>query len=156
MTATAILPRTDVGAQHPELYKAINSAALRADRAALGEGLSPLLIELVKIRASQINGCAFCLRIHTKDSLAKGESPERLSVLPAWRESLYFDDQERAALALCEYITLIQDSHANAGWYQSAAGQLTPGQVSAVTWLTMTINTYNRIAISSAYAVKPE
>ncbi|MDQ0868302.1 AhpD family alkylhydroperoxidase [Arthrobacter sp. V1I9] len=148
--------RTDVGAVHPELYKALNTAAGAAHRTALAEGLSPLLIELVKIRASQINGCAYCLRIHTKDALTKGESPERLSVLPAWRESMYFDDQERSALDLCEYITLIQDSHTNTGGYNSAAAHLTPGQVSAVTWLTMTINMYNRIAISSAYAVKPE
>ena len=100
--------------------------------------------------------CAYCLRIHTKDALTKGESPERLSVLPAWRESMYFDDQERSALALCEYITSIQDSHTKAGWYESAAEYLNPGQVPAVTWRTMTINTYNRIAISSAYTVKPE
>lgn len=147
--------RTNVASQHPELYKATNAAALLANKTALDEGLSPLLIELVKIRASQINGCAFCLRMHTKDALAKGESPERLSVLPAWRESDYFDEQERAALALAEYITAISDSHSNRESYESAVAGLTPGQVSAVTWLSLIINVYNRIAIGSSYTVAP-
>ncbi|UZX04785.1 carboxymuconolactone decarboxylase family protein [Arthrobacter sp. CDRTa11] len=155
ITTTVKARRTNVGSRHPELYGALTAVGTLADKTALAEGLSPLLIELVKIRVSQINGCAFCLRIHTKDSLAKGETPERLSVLPAWRESLYFDEQERSALALAEYITTIQDSHSNRGLYESAVAHLTPGQVSAVTWLTMTINTYNRIAISGAYPVAP-
>lgn len=155
MTTTTKTLRTNVGIRHPELYKALTGLAKLADKAARDEGLSPRLIELVKIRASQINGCAFCLRIHTKDSLAAGESPERLSVLPAWRESLYFDEQERSALALAEYITTIQDSSLNNGSYEAAAAQLTDGQVSALTWLTLTINTYNRIAISSGYVVAP-
>lgn len=155
MTTTSKTPRTNVGTEHPELYKAQTKVAMLADRTALAEGLSPLLIELVKIRVSQINGCAFCLRLHTKDSLAKGESPERLSVLPAWRESMYFDEQERSALALTEYITTIQESHTITGWYDSAAAHLTAGQLSAVTWVATTINVYNRIAISGAYPVIP-
>lgn len=155
MTTTSKTLRTNVGSKHPELYRAMTAVAVLTDKTALAEGLSPLLIELVKIRASQINGCAFCLRLHTKDSLAKGESPERLSVLPAWRESMYFDEQERSALALTEYITTIQDSQINTGLYESAVGHLTAGQVSAVTWLTMAINTYNRIAIGGAYTVAP-
>lgn len=155
VTTSLETPRTNVGATHPELYKAMTAVAKLADRTALAEGLSPRLIELVKIRASQLNGCAFCLRIHTKDALAAGESIERLAVLPAWRESLYFDEQERSALVLVEYITAIQDSHANKGLYKSAVAHLTEGQVSAVTWLAMSINTYNRIAISGAYVVAP-
>lgn len=148
--------RTNVGSRHPELYRALMPVAKLADATALEEGLSPLLLELVKLRASQLNGCAFCLRLHTKDALEKGESAERLSVLSAWRESNYFDEQERSALALAEYITLIQESHRNTGLYESAVADLTSGQVSAVTWVVMVINTYNRIAISSAYTVAPD
>jgi AhpD family alkylhydroperoxidase len=147
--------RTDVGSRHPQLYRAMTPVARMADVTALEEGLSPLLIELVKLRASQLNGCAFCLRAHSRDALAKGESPVRLNVLSAWRESEYFDEQERSALALTEYLTLIQDSHRNAGLYESAAAHLTSGQVSAVTWVVLIINTYNRIAISGAYRVAP-
>jgi AhpD family alkylhydroperoxidase len=126
-----------------------------SDQAAHAEGLSPLLIELIKIRVSQINGCAYCLRIHTADSLAKGESQERLSILPAWRETRYFSEQERAALGLAEYITMIMDSHSNQDLYESAAQRLTPAQMSAVAWVAMSINTFNRIAVSSSYKVAP-
>ncbi|BBE23580.1 alkyl hydroperoxide reductase AhpD [Arthrobacter sp. MN05-02] len=147
--------RTDAGSRHPALYRALPPVARLADATALEEGLSPLLIELVKLRASQLNGCAFCLRIHARDALAKGESAVRLSVLPAWRESDYFDEQERSALALAEYITLIQDSHRNRALYESAVAHLTSGQVSAVTWVVMLINAYNRMAISGGYTVAP-
>jgi AhpD family alkylhydroperoxidase len=156
MTTTSSARRTNVGTTHPEPYNALHALAAQADKAALDEGLSPLLTELIKIRVSQVNGCAFCLRMHTNDSLAKGESIERLAVLPAWRESKYFDEQERSALALAEYITSIGDSHANTGLYESAVENLTSGQVSAVSWLAVTINSYNRVAISSAYAVAPK
>lgn len=153
-TTSESLP-TNVGYRHPELYTALTTVSALAERTAQAEGLSRLLIELVKIRTSQIDGCAFCLQVHTKGALAVGESPERISVLPAWRESLYFDEQERSALALTEYMTGIQDSRRIAGLYKSAVAHLTDGQLSAVTWLAMTINTYNRIAISSADTVKP-
>lgn len=155
MTSTATAPRTNVGSRHPELYGTITTMATMADQAALAEGLSPLLIELIKIRVSQINGCAYCLRIHTADSLAKGESQDRLSVLQAWRETQYFDAQERAALALAEYVTMIKDAHSNLDLYESAVQHLTPGQASAVTWVAMSINTFNRIAISGSYRVAP-
>jgi AhpD family alkylhydroperoxidase len=155
MTSTTTTLRTNIGSRHPELYGNVATMATMSDHAALAEGLSPLLIELVKIRVSQINGCAYCLRIHTADSLAKGESPERLSVLPAWRETRYFDEQERSALALAEYLTMIKDAHSNLHLYESAAEHLTPGQVSAITWVAMATNTFNRIAISSSYKVAP-
>ncbi|MHA7262099.1 carboxymuconolactone decarboxylase family protein [Arthrobacter sp. TMN-37] len=155
MTSKAHPQRTNIGTEHREPYKALAGVSQAADKAALEEGLSPLLIELIKIRVSQINGCAFCLRIHTKDALAKGESAERLSVLPAWRESGYFDEQERSALALAEYMTDIRDSYRNTGLYESATAHLTPGQVSAVSWVAVVINSYNRVAISSAYQVDP-
>ena len=76
-------------------------------------------------------------------------------MLPAWRETRYFDEQERSALALAEYLTLIKDSHSNPGQYESAAQHLTPAQLSAVAWVAMSINTFNRIAISSSYKVAP-
>ncbi|MDI3243145.1 carboxymuconolactone decarboxylase family protein [Arthrobacter sp. AL08] len=155
MTTTATAPRTNIGSKHPELYETVATMAMTSDQAALAEGLSPLLIELVKIRVSQINGCAFCLRMHTTDSLAKGESQERLSVLPAWQETRYFDEQERSALALAEYITMIRDVHSNVDLYESAVEHLTPGQVSAVSWVAMSINTFNRIAITSSFKVGP-
>lgn len=155
MTGIKTAARTNIGSRHQELYGTLVRMAEMSDQAALAENLSPLLIELVKIRVSQINGCAYCLRMHTADALARGERPERLSVLPAWRETRYFDEQERSALALAEYVTLINDTPANVGRYESATQHLTAGQVSALTWVTMSINTFNRVAISSSYKVAP-
>ncbi|MHA7190222.1 carboxymuconolactone decarboxylase family protein [Arthrobacter sp. MDT2-16] len=155
MTTRTAVARTDLGSRHPQLYRALAPLARLADRTAIEEGLSPVLVELVKLRASQVNGCAFCLRLHATDALAKGETPIRLSVLSAWRESEYFTEQERSALALTEYLTRIQDAHRNSGLYASAAAHLTSGQMSAVAWIVMAINAYNRIAISSGYRVIP-
>ena len=156
MTTTTISPaRTDIGTRHPDLYATVATMAQLAEQSALTEGLSPLLVELIKIRVSQINGCAYCLRIHTADSLTKGEIPDRISVLPAWRETRYFTQEEQAALALAEYMTKISDSHDNKELYESAVEQLSPGQVSAIAWVAMAINDFNRIAISSSYKVGP-
>jgi len=154
MTSTSTA-RTNIGTRHPDLYQTVVSMAQLSEEAAASEGLSPKLIELIKIRVSQINGCAYCLRIHTADSLAKGELPDRLSVLSAWAETQYFDEQERAALALAEYATSIADSRGNKELYEYAVEELTPGQVSAVIWVAMAINAFNRIAISSSYKVGP-
>lgn len=155
MTTTATPARTNIGLRHPALYSLLASMASASDQSALAEGIPPLLLELIKIRVSQLNGCAYCLRIHTADSLAKGESPERLGVLPAWRETRYFDDREQAALALAEYVTGIDRSHVNAADYEAASQYLTPGQVSAVSWVALAINSFNRVAISSSYKVAP-
>lgn len=147
--------RTNIGTRHPDLYRTVIEMARLAEEAASVEGLSPRLIELIKVRVSQINGCAFCLRMHSADALAKGELPDRLSVLSAWRETQYFDETERAALTLAEYATSIADSQENKELYEYAAEKLTSGQVSAVIWVAMAINAFNRIAISSSYKVGP-
>jgi len=148
--------RTNIAKQHPDLYSLAGSFGSQADAAAHEAGLSPLLIELVKIRTSQINGCAFCLRLHTADAIKKGETVERLAVLSAWRETSYFTEAEMAALALSEYVTLISESKHGSDPYEAAAQALTPAQISAITWVTLAINTFNRIALTSAYPVAPK
>ncbi|MCQ4080961.1 carboxymuconolactone decarboxylase family protein, partial [Streptomyces sp. RB6PN25] len=95
----------NLGKQHPATYKNLGALGAQADTAVQEAGLDPLLAELVKIRVSQLNGCAFCLRMHTRDALAKGESTDRLAVLAAWWESQCFTPQERAAVALAEQVT---------------------------------------------------
>lgn len=136
---------------HPEAYKA--QIALDAATAAAAEdaGLDPLLAELVKIRVSQINGCAFCLRMHSRDALEKGETPDRLALVAAWWESQYFTAQEQAALAIAEQVTNL-DVPARRSWTE---GGLTEQQQSAIMWLAISINTWNRIAIMSHYPVAP-
>ena len=95
----------NLGKQHPAAYKNVLASNKEVEEAVSQAGLDAKLAELVKIRTSQLNGCAFCLRMHTRDALEKGETTDRLAVLAAWRESQYFSDQERAALALAEEVT---------------------------------------------------
>ena len=136
---------------HPVAYKALAALSAEADEAFANSGLNPLVAELVKLRVSQINGCAFCLRMHTRDALAKGESTDRLAVVAAWWESQYFDASECAALALAEQITSIHSPARHA----IEEGALSDEQSSAVAWLAVVMNAWNRVAITSHYPVAP-
>lgn len=137
--------------QHAGLYKTVVTLDSEVREALAEADIDPKLAELIKIRVSQLNGCAFCLRMHTRDALALGESTDRLAVLAAWRESQYFSDQEQAGLALAERVTAISE-HDDHEWDN---GQLTDQQVSAISWLAITMNAWNRIAIRSHYPVGP-
>lgn len=118
-------------------------------------GLSPLLVELVQIRASQLNGCAHCLRAHVRKAVAAGETAERLGLVAAWREAGYFDPVERAALELTEAITFVADGRVPEELTAQLRTVLTEEQYTAVAWLAVTINTYNRVYITSHPAVAP-
>jgi AhpD family alkylhydroperoxidase len=123
------------------------------DRAAIKEldaaGIDPLLRELVRVRASQLNGCAYCVDMHTKDARAAGETEQRLYALPAWRETPFFTNRERAALALTEDVTLMAADHVPAAAYDAAAEQLTPGEIAALLSLIITINAWNAIGVTT-------
>jgi AhpD family alkylhydroperoxidase len=147
------LQRVNIGEQHPAAYKALIALSSEADAAAAAAGLDPLLVELLRIRTSQINGCAFCLRMHTRDALRKGESPDRIAVLPAWEEAGYFSETDRAALRLAEAITLVPHGHVSDEDFKAAADVLTADQVSAVAWLVTVMNAFNRVSITSRYRV---
>lgn len=95
----------NISKSHPAAYQQLVALDGAASAAVSAAGLSGLLAELVKIRVSQLNGCAFCLRMHTRDALAQGETSDRLAVVAAWWESQYFTPDERAALALAEEVT---------------------------------------------------
>ncbi len=140
----------------PDVYKALLGVSKEAELAALSVGLQPLLIELVKLRASQINGCAYCLRLHTRDALAKGETTDRLAVLSAWRETDYFTEAECAALAITEEITLIADVTSGRRAEDVDHPELTDAQVAAVRWLGIAINAFNRLSITSHHPVDPD
>ena len=112
-------------------------------------GIEPSLIELVKTRASQINGCAYCLHMHTRDARAKGESEERLYVLAAWRESPLYTERERAALAWTENLTLIANHHGVSDEvYNEALSVFSETELAHLTAAVIMINGWNRIAIS--------
>ena len=111
-------------------------------------GLEPSLIKLVKTRASQINGCAYCLDMHTKDARAAGESEQRLYVLPAWREAPFYSERERAALEWTEALTLISEDHVPDYVYERVAPHFTEEELVNLTLVVATINAWNRFAIS--------
>lgn len=147
--------RVNLSKSDPTAYAALLVMNDAASAAADAAGIDPKLRELLKIRASQLNGCSYCLRMHTRDALKLGESTDRLSVVAAWADSEYFSAVERAALALCESITLVSVDHVPRGVYTMASAVLTNEQISAVSWLSAAINMFNRIAITSRYPVKP-
>lgn len=113
----------------------------------LQTGLEESLMELVEIRASQINGCAACLHMHTAAARKRGESEERLYLLDAWRESPLYSARERAALAWTEALTLVSETHAPDEAYQALQAQFTPEEQVALTLLIVTINGWNRVQI---------
>ena len=109
------------------------------------------LTELVKIRASQINGCAFCLEMHGKDARKNGESEQRLDVLAAWRESSLYSLRERAALAWTEALTTIASNHAPDSLFEEVRPHFTDEELTNLTLLICQINSWNRIAIGFRY-----
>ncbi|MEE1610772.1 carboxymuconolactone decarboxylase family protein [Microvirga sp. CF3016] len=110
-------------------------------------GLEHSLFELVKIRASQINGCAYCIHMHTKDARASGETEERIYLLSAWRESPLYSERERAALAWTEALTLVSETHAPDADYAELSRHFTPVEQVNLTLLIGAINAWNRLAI---------
>lgn len=140
---------------HPRLnYIKASPAAYQAMLALQGavqkNGLEPLLMELVKIRASQINKCAFCLHMHTRDARKLGEREERIYLLSAWRESSLYTVRERAALAWTEALTLIAEHGAPEDVYQAASAEFSPAELTDLTLAIVAINGWNRIAIGFA------
>ena len=123
--------------------------ALKAlEKAVAGSGLEPSLILLVKTRASQINGCAFCIHMHTRDARANGETEERLYLLDGWRDSPLYTERERAALAWTEAVTLVSDTHVPDEVYEAVRRQFDEAELAKLALLAATINLWNRIAIS--------
>jgi AhpD family alkylhydroperoxidase len=145
----------NIGKIYSAPYQAMLEFAGKAAEAGADAGLSPLLVELVKVRASQLNGCAFCLRMHAADAVKHGETADRLAVLAGWWESQYFTPEEQAALQIAERVTLIGDHGRLHDRGIDVDGILTEKQIAAVTWLVVVINSWNRIAITSHYPVAP-
>ena len=127
-------------------------AALRGMEAYIQRcGLPPLLIELVKMRASQINGCAFCLDMHSKDARKRGETEQRLYLLSGWHESPLYTPAERAALAWTEALTLVSQTHAPDADYEALRPHFSEKEIVDLTILIGMINLWNRLAIGMRY-----
>ncbi|MFJ4202573.1 carboxymuconolactone decarboxylase family protein [Streptomyces sviceus] len=133
----------------PDVSAAMGSLHTAAVSAARDAKVEPELLELIRIRASQINGCAFCIDMHTKDARAAGENEQRVHALNAWRETPFFTARERAALALTEAVTLVHDGRVPDAVYAEAAEVFDEAQVAALIWAATVINAYNRIAIAT-------
>jgi AhpD family alkylhydroperoxidase len=147
--AYSIPVRLDFDAHAADFSRAMG----HLDRAATKEldraGIDPLLRELVRIRASQLNGCAYCIDMHTKDARAAGETEQRIYALPAWRETPFFAERERAALAFTESITLAAQTGAPDEDFAAAASVFTEAELGALVSLIVTINAWNAIGVST-------
>jgi AhpD family alkylhydroperoxidase len=111
-------------------------------------GLETSLLELVRMRASQLNGCAYCLDMHSKDARTEGETEQRLYGLSAWRECPYYTDRERAALEWTEAVTLVSRDQVPDDVYERTRGQFSEGELASLTMAVVAINGWNRIAIA--------
>ncbi|MFK3791954.1 carboxymuconolactone decarboxylase family protein [Pseudomonas piscis] len=136
-------PRLDFYTASPEALKAMLALEAAVSRLPLEKSL----IELVKLRASQINGCAFCVDMHSVDALKQGETERRLFAVAVWRESPFFTPRERAALAWTEALTRLAETQAPDADYELLAGQFSPSECVDLTMAISTINSWNRLAV---------
>ena len=128
----------------PEAYRAMSGLEAYLKQS----GLDHNLLHMVKLRASQMNGCAYCIDMHWKDARAGGESEQRLYGLDAWRESPYYNDRERAALAWTEAVTNLHDGHVPDAVYDLARSQFNEKELADLTWAVAAINVWNRVLIA--------
>ena len=136
-------PRLNALQASPDAYKAMQGLEAHVHRS----GLDHKLVLLVKMRASQINGCAFCLDMHSKDARAAGETEQRLYCLDAWHETGFYSDRERAALAWTEALTRIAETHAPDDVYEEARRHFSERELVDLSLAIAAINAWNRLAI---------
>ena len=137
-------PRLNFYKVSPDAMKALGGLEQHIARS----GLEKPLVELVRLRASQINGCAYCVDLHSADASKAGESLRRLATLSVWSETPFFSDRERAALAWTEALTRVADTHVPDAVWEQIRPHFTPEEVVDLTLLVSTINTWNRFAIA--------
>ena len=137
-------PRIDFRKFSPEALQAMQSM----EKYIAGCGLDHKLVHLLKLRASQINGCAYCIDMHSIDARAAGEPEQRLYALDAWRETPFFDARERAALAWIEAVTLVSNGHVPDSVFEEAKAHFSEKEIVDLTYVAAAINVWNRLAIS--------
>jgi AhpD family alkylhydroperoxidase len=143
-TDTLTSPRIDAS----YLASGSGKAMLALQHAVETSGIDHALLELVKIRASQINGCAYCIDMHTKDARAAGETEQRIYALNAWRETPFFTERERAALDWTESVTRVADTHVPDDVHDRVRQVLGEADLVALTWAVVAINAWNRLAVA--------
>lgn len=138
-------PRLDLNQTNPAAYRAM----MQLERHVMGSGLDSTILELIKIRASQINGCAFCIDMHTKDARLNGETEQRIYALNAWQETPFFTAEERAVLSLTEAVTLIASSIVSDAIFDDVSRYFEPNEIAELLMAIVTVNSWNRIAITT-------
>jgi AhpD family alkylhydroperoxidase len=151
MTATTVqVPvRLDFDSRAPAFAKALAHLDNAATKQLDGVNFDHRLRELIRIRASQLNGCAYCVDMHSKDARAAGETEQRIYALPAWRETPFFTARERAALAFTESVTLLAKDHVPAQAYAVVAAEYSPDEIAALVSLLVAINAWNTVGVST-------
>lgn len=139
----------------PGSWRALNGLARKVAAAAEEAGLSRALVELLNLRVSQLNGCAYCLDLHTRYAEEAGVAPQKLAVLTAWRETELFTELERSALAIGEAVTQLPDEETRLAELAVARAELTDEQYSALQWAAIAINAFNRVSVLSRHRVRP-
>jgi AhpD family alkylhydroperoxidase len=135
-------PRIDIAGAAPRLHRALVALGNEVE-------LSPPLRELVNLRVSVINGCAYCIDMHTRNARKAGETEQRLYAVAAWHEAPFFDEKERAALALADAVTLISEEKVPREVWDAATAQFEPDELAQLVWAITVINAWNRIAITT-------
>lgn len=141
--------------QSPAIFEALTGTAAQVREQAAELGLARSVLELVNVRASQLNRCAFCLDRHSRLAVDAGVTPQQLAVLPAWRETTLFTDRQRAALEIAETVTAVADDHPDDAALARLREHLSDAEVSVLTWAAITINAFNRVSILSGHPVLP-
>jgi len=148
-------PRVHLSRSAPKAYQTLSSFSKTVGALAGESGIDARLKELVQVHVSQLNGCAYCVRVHGDRAVEAGVTVDVLAQLPVWRESGVFSDRERAGLELAEAFTFIHDKGVSDDVYNRVGAVLTEDEYVALSWILVSINAFNRIAVAGRYHVPP-
>jgi AhpD family alkylhydroperoxidase len=149
MTSSTIAPRLDFETLAPHVNRAVSHLDHAVTKELDAVDFDHRLRELIRVRASELNGCAYCVDMHTKDARAVGETEQRLHALPVWRETPFFTNRERAALSFTETVTRLADTHVPAEAFDEVAAEFPPAEVAAMLSLILVINAWNTISVAT-------
>lgn len=149
------LPRVNISRAEPTAYRSLEAFSKAVGAIARENGIDDRLREIVLLHVSQLNGCAFCARIHVARLVEAGATADLVAQLPTWEESGVFTERERAALELAEAFTFIHEGGIPDELYDRVGGILSEKEYTAISWLSVSINAFNRVAIAGRYAVPP-
>jgi AhpD family alkylhydroperoxidase len=147
--------RVHLSRSAPTAYQALSALAKSAGLLAADAGVEPRLREIVQIHASQLNGCAYCVRVHVDRAVAAGVSADVIGQIPVWRDSGVFSERERAALELTEDFTFISEDGIPDEVYDEVGSIFSEQEYVALSWILVSINAFNRVAIAGRYPVPP-